>query len=82
MERVNSLAPKLRCDEKLVWDSQTFALIARDLEDSFRFLRVTHMKKRVHALLEYPPTPATLFTTPAQGPKENRKRPSPFPTKP
>jgi hypothetical protein len=35
MERDDSLAAKSRGHEKLGWDSQTFALMARVLEESF-----------------------------------------------
>jgi hypothetical protein len=65
MERDDSLASKPRCHEKLVWDWQTFVLMARFLEDFFLFLRVTEIKNKVHALLEPHPTPATVSTTPA-----------------
>jgi len=82
MKRDNSLSAKTRCHEKLVCERQTFAVMETVWEETLLFLRVTDVKKKVRALLAPPPTPATLFTTPAKGPKENRKRPSYFPAKP
>jgi hypothetical protein len=73
MERNNSLPAKPKRHKKLVRDSQTFALMARGLKNSFLFLRVMKMKKKVHAFLKPPPTLATLFTTPATGPKREPK---------
>jgi len=78
MERDNSVLVKSRCYDKLVWNLQNFAVMAKDMEDSFRLLRVTKIKKEVRELRATPPTPATLFTAP----KENQKRPSPLSTGP
>ena len=63
MERDNSLAAKPRCLEKLVWNSQTFALKVTVLEDCFLFLRVTNKEKKLHIFHAGPPTPGTFFTT-------------------
>ena len=65
---------KRRCHEKLILGWQTFVLMATVLEDSFRFLRVTKIKKKVCGLLEPPPTPATLFTTPCIGVHKKTER--------
>ena len=83
MERDNSLPAKSRCHKKLVWDSQTFAVMGNLLEDFFRLLRVTKIKKKVRELRAPPPTPATLFTTPAKGPnREPKEGKSPLSTEP
>ena len=81
MERDNSLAAKPRCHEKLVCDWQTLTVMARVLEDSFLFLRVPKLMKKVRALLAPPPTPATLFTTLTWGPKRGPKETKPLSVK-
>ena len=73
MERDNSLPAKPRCHEKLVWDWQTFAMIAIFLENSFLFLGVTKIKKKVRELLAPSLKLTTLFTVPVKGPDREKK---------
>ena len=77
MERNNSLPAKPRCHENLGFDWQTLIGVARVLEDSFLFLGVTTSKKKVRERLATPPTPTTLFTTPALGPKQEPRETKP-----
>jgi len=76
MERYKSFAATTRCHEKLVWDWQTFAVMQKVLEDSFLFLRVTKVEKKVNARFAAPATSGTVFITPAdrltREPKPNK----------
>ena len=51
---------------------------ARVLNDFFLFLRVPKIKKNMRVLLAPPPTPATLFITPAYRPKREPKETKPL----
>jgi hypothetical protein len=67
---------------KIGLGSADFAVIARVWEDSLLFLRVTHVKKKVCALLEPPHPPEALFTNPVWEPHKEMKETSHSPAKP
>ena len=73
MERDNSLLVEQQCHENMGLGWQTFIVMATLLNDFFLSPRLTKIKKKVRELLEPPPTDATLFTTPALGPRRKPK---------
>ena len=67
MARDGSLAATPRCYQKVGLDWQTFAVTAKVLAD------VNKMINKSRAPLAPPPTPTTLFTTPAYGSTKEAK---------